>query len=130
MIKHVIVMRTDLGMNKGKMIAQGAHASLDAVLSHLFQHRGDKPVFQPTERHLDNIWHWYHTTMSKICVRVDSLEELVKISDAAAAAALPCSVITDSGKTVFHGVPTKTCLAIGPADADAIDKITGNLKLL
>ena len=27
-IKQVIVMRTDLGMRKGKMIAQGAHASM------------------------------------------------------------------------------------------------------
>jgi len=30
--KQVIVMRKDLGMRKGKMIAQGAHASLEVLL--------------------------------------------------------------------------------------------------
>ena len=30
--KQVIVMRKDLGMRKGKMIAQGAHASLRVLL--------------------------------------------------------------------------------------------------
>jgi len=117
-------------MRKGKMVAQGAHASLDAVLSHLFQHRADKPVFMPTERHMDNIWSWYHGSMTKICVGVDSLEAFDKLRDLAAEAALPCSVIRDEGRTEFGGVPTFTCLAIGPAEAEDIDKITGGLKLL
>lgn len=30
--KQVIVMRKDLGMRKGKMIAQGAHAAMKALL--------------------------------------------------------------------------------------------------
>ena len=30
--KQVIVMRTDLGMRKGKMIAQGAHAAMAVIL--------------------------------------------------------------------------------------------------
>ncbi|MCA9071910.1 MAG: hypothetical protein KDA84_23440, partial [Planctomycetaceae bacterium] len=37
---------------------------------------------------------------------------------------------THSCKTEFHGVPTPTCLAIGPAGADKIDEITGKLQLL
>jgi PTH2 family peptidyl-tRNA hydrolase len=39
-------------------------------------------------------------------------------------------LIIDSGKTEFGGVPTKTCLAIGPDYSEKIDKVTGNLKLL
>lgn len=31
-MKQIIAMRTDLNMRKGKMIAQGAHASMGAVL--------------------------------------------------------------------------------------------------
>lgn len=130
MIKQVIVIRKDLGMRKGKCVAQGAHASLDVVLSHLFQYKTDKPVFQPTERHMDNIWSWYHGGMTKICVGVDSLEALNVLRDEAAEASLPCSVITDSGKTEFGGISTVTCLVIGPAEAEEIDKITGKLKLL
>lgn len=34
------------------------------------------------------------------------------------------------GKTEFHGVPTRTCLAIGPDDSEKIDAITGQLQLL
>ena len=39
-------------------------------------------------------------------------------------------LITDAGHTEFHGVPTRTCLAIGPAWSDEIDAITGGLQLL
>jgi hypothetical protein len=35
----------------------------------------------------------------------------------------------DSGKTEFHGVPIRTCLAIGLDDAEKIDEITGSLQL-
>jgi PTH2 family peptidyl-tRNA hydrolase len=39
-------------------------------------------------------------------------------------------LIVDAGTTEFHGVPTKTCCAVGPAWADAVDAITGGLPLL
>jgi PTH2 family peptidyl-tRNA hydrolase len=38
-------------------------------------------------------------------------------------------VINDSGKTEFGGVPTKTCLALGPDLAERIDALTGHLEL-
>jgi PTH2 family peptidyl-tRNA hydrolase len=43
---------------------------------------------------------------------------------------LPAALVVDSGKTEFHGVPTKTCCAIGPAWKEEVDLITGNLSLL
>ena len=43
---------------------------------------------------------------------------------------LPCSLIVDAGLTEFNGIPTKTCIAIGPAYSKYIDPITGHLKLL
>jgi PTH2 family peptidyl-tRNA hydrolase len=39
-------------------------------------------------------------------------------------------VVTDSGLTEFGGVPTKTCVAIGPDKSSKIDIITGGLELL
>ena len=48
----------------------------------------------------------------------------------ARAADVPCALIVDAGTTEFHGVPTKTCCAVGPAWADAVDAITGGLPLL
>jgi PTH2 family peptidyl-tRNA hydrolase len=38
--------------------------------------------------------------------------------------------MTDNGKTEFHEEPTRTCLAIGPNEAEKIDEITGELQLL
>lgn len=52
------------------------------------------------------------------------------IHDKAVEAGLEVHLITDSGKTEFHGEPTRTCLVIGPDDAERIDAITGKLQLL
>ena len=46
-------------------------------------------------------------------------------SAVAQAAGLPCALIRDLGATEFHGVPTHTAIAIGPAEAAEIDRITG-----
>ncbi len=40
------------------------------------------------------------------------------------------ALITDAGRTEFHGEPTNTTLAIGPDYSEKIDKITGGLPLL
>ena len=73
---------------------------------------------------------WLTGSFAKVCCRVDSEEDLLEIHAKAIAAALEVHLITDSGKTEFHGQPTVTCLAIGPDDAAKIDAITGHLKLL
>ena len=73
---------------------------------------------------------WLNGIFTKICVSVDSEEELDKIKAQCDAADIPCALITDCGKTEFKGVPTKTCLGIGPWYSEEIDKITGKLELL
>lgn len=123
--KQVIVMRTDLNMRKGKMVAQGAHASLAAVWMIDVDHCAASPVYD-----YDAYRSWRSGSFTKICVGVDSRPALLDIFDAACAAGLPVKLITDSGATEFSGVATDTCLAIGPAWADEIDKITGKLRLL
>ena len=115
MIKQVIVMRKDLKMRRGKEIAQGSHASMAFLLE------GDIP------NHLLN--GWLNNAQTKVCVSVNSQEELEEIYEKSKDAGLICNMITDLGKTEFDGVPTKTCLAIGPNKADEIDEITGHLKL-
>src|SRR5580692_8733474 len=95
--KQVIVMRKDLGMRKGKMIAQGAHASLRALLL-------DAPMHA-----------WLTARFTKVCVSVDSEAALDAVVENAKAAGVRCALIVDSGATEFHGVATKTCCAVGPA---------------
>jgi len=125
--KQVIVMRKDLGMRKGKMIAQGAHASLKVVLD-----AGElAPGGAAFSIRLDPAMAaWLGGRFTKVCVSVDSEAALEAIVAQARAAGVPCALIIDAGVTEFHGVPTKTCCAIGPAWADAVDAITGGLSLL
>ncbi len=116
--KQVIVLRKDLGMRKGKMVAQGAHASLAAILR-------DRKL-----KTNDDVEGWLEGRFTKICVSVDSEDELIEIYNKARNAKLNCSLITDAGLTEFHGEPTKTAVAVGPGIPEIVDKITGDLKLL
>ena len=126
--KQVIVMRKDLNMRKGKMVAQGAHASLGAVL--LLQEDDQTGALGYGDSIHVAFLSWISGTFTKVCVSVDSEQALMDVCDAAEFAGLPVKLITDNGLTEFHGVPTKTCLAIGPAWSDEIDKVTGHLRLL
>ena len=124
--KQVIVMRKDLNMRKGKMCAQAAHASLG-----IFTHRM-KMTAKRTYRieMTEEMESWLMSSFKKVTVGVDNEENLLEIYALAQKAGLPTVLITDSGLTEFNGVPTNTCIAIGPARAEEIDKITGGLKLL
>ena len=73
---------------------------------------------------------WLEGSFAKIVVSCNSEEELLVLQLKANEADIINTRITDSGATEFKGVPTITCLAIGPYDAKEIDKIIGNLKLL
>lgn len=130
-VKQVIVMRKDLGMRKGKMIAQGSHASLGSLLKMARREEsgsGVKIEFNfPADSVLDK---WLNGVFTKVCVYVESEQDLEEIKAKCEAAGIPNSLILDAGLTEFHGVPTKTCLGIGPWWSSEIDKITGSLPLL
>lgn len=123
-VKQIIVMRTDTDppMRKGKMIAQGCHASI-AFITRRMQNANSLPKLKEVEQK------WIEHGFAKICVRVDSERELMEVYQKAKSAGLEVHLVTDSGKTEFKE-PTKTCLAIGPDYASKIDPITGHLKLL
>ena len=124
-IKQVIVMRHDLKMRRGKQIAQGAHASMAFLTRRLQNSRSMRlDEFSP------NAQAWIAGSFAKVCVRCNSEEELMAIHDKAIELGLEVHLITDIGRTEFHGQPTRTCLAIGPDDASKIDQVTGHLELL
>lgn len=114
-MKQVIVIRKDLNMRKGKCVSQGAHASLKATLENL-EHPSVKE--------------WLAGRFTKICVSVDSEQELFDVYNHAIQEGLIATLIIDAGLTEFQGVPTMTCIAVGPASAEDLEPITGHLKLL
>ena len=118
--KQVFVVRRDLKCRRGKEIAQTCHAATKWLLD-LYNTREAMSKVQQE-------WIW-NDGQTKICVQVHSEQELLDIHQAALNAGLISHLITDAGRTEFNGVPTKTCLAIGPDDSVKIDKITGHLAL-
>lgn len=110
--KQVIVMRSDLGMRKGKMIAQGAHASMKWLVRKL-EHKWDKGYELDVDfEGGEHVIKWLAGGFRKICVGVNSEGELDEIYAAAKEAGLPCAMVEDNGATEFHGVKTKTCCGI------------------
>jgi PTH2 family peptidyl-tRNA hydrolase len=143
--KQVIVMRKDLKMRKGKMVAQGAHASMAALLKEMvvddrINHDPSKMWVLHASTIRDPLYFWLEGKFTKVTVGVMSEDELFDIYKKALMVEgsfsntirmkMPCAIIQDSGKTEFHGVPTYTCAAIGPWWVDEVDEITGHLKLL
>ena len=122
--KQIIILRKDLNMRKGKLVAQGAHASMGAILS-LCKQDGDRLVLEMDER----VKPWLTGRFKKICVYVNSEQELLDLHEAAKSAGLVTSLILDSGLTEFGGVKTYTAVGIGPDREDKIDALCKHLPL-
>ena len=131
-IKQVIVMRKDLNMRKGKMIAQGSHASLKVILdmmtlSDSTSNVVDRRLFLSKQNPVNR---WLEGSFTKICLYVMSEKDLLSIYSICLHSDIPVALIQDNGLTEFNGKKTNTCLAIGPWFSEDIDKITGDLKCL
>ncbi len=114
-IKQVIVVRTDLDMGKGKIAAQVGHASV----------LGAEHV---RKSHPEWFKEWW-TGQEKVVVKVSGIKELQEIKRHAIDLDLPWSEVSDAGHTQL-APGTTTCISIGPAPENLIDKVTGDLKLL
>ena len=112
-MKQVILVNEALNLPPGKMAAQVAHAAVGAFLMSNPQSRSD----------------WLRAGMPKIVLRCGSAEALLAILAGAEAAGLPALLIRDAGKTVVQA-GTPTCVGIGPAPAERIDPLTGELRLM
>jgi PTH2 family peptidyl-tRNA hydrolase len=114
--KQVIVFRSDLKLSKGKIAAQAGHAAVSAAQEARKRHRGWWDA-------------WLFEGQCKVAVKVKDEKELLELEKQANDLGLPNALIVDRGLTE---VPpgTVTCLGIGPAPAEEIDKLTGTLPLL
>ena len=109
----MIVVRSDLEMSIGKLVAQACHASVAAVL------------FAPS----DTLELWSRDGQTKIVLQARSLSELIDLEQKCDALPLIHALISDAGHTEL-APGTITALAIGPAEDKLIDKVTGSVPLL
>lgn len=114
--KQVIIVRRDLNMGTGKIAAQVAHAAV----------MGAEKV-KASRREWFNSW--FAAGQAKVVVKVKSIEELMDIRMRAEELNLPVVQVHDSGLTQIPS-GTITCVGIGPAPSELIDKVTFELKLL
>lgn len=133
--RQIIILRKDLNMRKGKMVAQGAHASMVPILqkgrqhwlSTLLKYLGfNVYVLDLKDKSMGP---WLSGKFKKITVSVNSEQELFDIYKKAQEAGLNCSLILDAGLTEFKE-PTYTAVAIGPDLTSKIAPITSHLPLL
>jgi PTH2 family peptidyl-tRNA hydrolase len=114
--KLVVAVRRDLEMGKGKIAVQVGHAAISSS--------------EDGKRVHPEWWNeWFRSGQCKVAVKVDTESELYKLNQEARNLGLPSAIIRDSGLTQLPP-GTATCVGIGPAPADLVDKITGNLPLL
>ena len=115
-MKQVIAVRTDLRMGRGKLAAQVAHAALGSA---------------EESRGMRDSWfsEWRRQGEPKVVVKVAGEAELEELFKKAKTIGLPSSLIRDAGRTQLEP-GTVTCLGIGPAPGDLVDRVTGSLKLL
>jgi len=107
-----IIVNTSLGMNKGKIASQAAHASV-SVLDKV----DDSDVSE-----------WKSEGMKKVVLKIKNTEELIELFERAKKT-LPCALITDAGHTQIEP-GSKTCFGCGPVDEEKANKYFKDLKLL
>ncbi len=135
--KQMIVMRRDLKMRKGKIAAQAGHACVDAILRALkkegrladLRESDGYMTLDPAGKPETPLSQWFQCGTAKICVYVDSEEELLALHQKATELGYISALVRDAGMTEFHGEPTYTCLAFEPLYPEQADPLTGDLPL-
>ncbi|KAK9453518.1 putative aminoacyl-tRNA hydrolase [Dipodascopsis uninucleata] len=113
--KMVLVVRTDLGMSKGKVAAQCSHAAVGCY----------RIALNKAPNYLSK---WAFLGQAKITLQAHSELELNELKALASKAGLVNILIHDAGRTQI-AAGSATVLGIGPGPASIIDKVTGKLKL-
>lgn len=107
-----IIVNNSLGMNKGKIAAQAAHAAVS--------------VLDKADR--STVSEWKDMGMKKIVLKVATTEELLELFQKVKKI-FPCALITDAGRTQIEA-GSKTCFACGPVEESEGQKFFSHLKLL
>lgn len=109
-----ILIRDDLKMSKGKVLAQVSHTMVDATVK---AYTGSQIFFK-----------WRSDGEKIVILKVPNEKTLMYIMDIAERKGVNCGYTVDAGLTEVQS-GTKTVGFVGPDREDKIDKLTSQLKL-
>lgn len=116
--KMVFVVNSQLEMGVGKIAAQVAHGALGL----------HQLLLQNESKYGDSIIKWFEYGETKIVLRGESSEHLVRLEKDAMDAGLPAYLVQDAGKTQVRAGSTTVLAIFGRVDL--VDTVTGSLRLL
>ncbi|KAG5208255.1 Mitochondrial peptidyl-tRNA hydrolase Pth2 [Trichophyton interdigitale] len=116
-VKLVLVVRTDLGMGKGKIAAQCSHATL-ACYKYYFSKSPNSPILK----------RWERQGQAKVALQTKSEDDLLVLQAQAISLGLCARVIQDAGRTQIASGSRTVLGILGPKSV--VDSVTGHLKLL
>lgn len=135
-------------MPVGKLAAQVAHASMSFISRGLIRpvrmmpgdpflvgeswYAGYNDPITVEERKLIvdvELAEWLDGPFTKIVLAAADEAELLSAYNDAKSKGLRVSLICDEGRTVFGGVPTNTCIAIGPNYVEKVDSVARRFPL-
>ncbi|ORY95912.1 peptidyl-tRNA hydrolase PTH2-domain-containing protein [Syncephalastrum racemosum] len=114
--KMVLIVRTDLGMTKGKVAAQCGHATLACYKA---ARKANQGILRA----------WESSGQPKIALKCDSEDKMLEMQAIARSLGLIAHSICDAGRTQI-AAGSRTVLGIGPGPVELINQVTGHLKLL
>lgn len=118
-VRMALVVRTDLGMLKGKIATQCSHAAVSCY----------KLMSEPGEaQNLKMLQRWNYGGTAKITLKCKDEEEMDLLFAKAISLGVNAYMVHDAGRTQI-AAGSATVLGLGPAPKQVLDQITGELKL-
>jgi PTH2 family peptidyl-tRNA hydrolase len=114
-----LLLRSDLGMSKGKLCAQAAHAAVSAFRAASVGSDAQRAALRA----------WLRSGQAKVVLRVEGEAALAALQGAGRERGLPAVSVHDAGRTQVEA-GSLTCVALGPGSGDDVAALTGHLKLL
>ncbi|OWB59463.1 hypothetical protein B5S29_g321 [[Candida] boidinii] len=118
--RMALIVRTDLGMQKGKVAAQCCHA---AVTLYRLMSRSDSLAYN-----LPMLKRWEYGGQAKITLKCDNQDDMDLLFAKALSLNVNAYIVHDAGRTQI-AAGSATVLGLGPAPKLILDQITGDLKL-
>lgn len=113
-LRIYILLRTDIEIPTGKLLAQAAHAAV-------YAYRG---CLEQTPDLIEE----YDRTQTKICLKAKNIDALTRAQEECEEKGIPAYLVKDAGRTVFDE-PTITALGIGPVKKENLPNFVQHLRL-